>query len=100
MIFIAAQSGKRFAKLPMHDCFCTCSHITKTSEPNEAILVIKVSKLTDDFHPHSLLGFDKFAIKEINQDITFPRVQGYIASTRRRDSRGEILLVFRQPVRS
>jgi len=37
--------------------------------------MIKVSKLTDDFYPHFLLGFDKFAIKEINQDITFPRVK-------------------------
>ena len=48
--------------------------------------MIKVSKLTDDFYPHFLLGFDKFAIKEINQDITFPRVR-VIVSTRRRDSR-------------
>jgi hypothetical protein len=40
--------------------------------------MIKVSKLTDDFYPHVLLGFDKFAIKEINQDITFPRVQGIL----------------------
>ena len=41
--------------------------------------MIKVSKLTDDFYPHFLLGFDKFAIKEINQDITFPRVKSILS---------------------
>ena len=40
---------------------------------------IKVSKLTDDFYPHFLLGLDKFAIKEINQDITFPRVKSLLS---------------------
>ena len=41
--------------------------------------MIKVPKLTDDFHSHFLLGFDKFAIKEINQDITFPRVKSILS---------------------
>ena len=41
--------------------------------------MIKVSKLTDDFYPYFLLGFDKFAIKEINQDITFPRVKSVLS---------------------
>ena len=41
--------------------------------------MIKVSKLTDDFYPHFLLGFDKFAIKKINQDITFPRVKSVLS---------------------
>ena len=40
--------------------------------------MIKLSKLTDDFHPHCLLGFDKFPVKEINQNIAFPRVQGVL----------------------
>src|SRR5438132_8215816 len=37
--------------------------------------MIKVSKLTDDFYPQCLLAFHEFAVKEINQNITFPRVQ-------------------------
>jgi hypothetical protein len=41
--------------------------------------MIKVSKLTNDFYPHLLLGLDKFAIKEINQDITFPRVKSILS---------------------
>ena len=51
----------------------------ETSEPNETVSMIKVPKLTDDFHSHFLLGFDKFAIKEINQDITFPRVKSILS---------------------
>jgi hypothetical protein len=34
--------------------------------------------LTDDFNPQCFLGFDKFPIKEINQDITLPRVEGVL----------------------
>jgi len=41
--------------------------------------MIEVSKLTDDFYPHFLLGFDKLAIKEINQDITFSRVKSILS---------------------
>jgi len=67
-----------WAAVKIIQCVCTRAHIRETSEPNEAVLMIKVSKLTDDFYPHFLLGFDKFAIKEINQDITFPRVQGIL----------------------
>ena len=42
------------------------------------IRMIKVSELTDDFNTHCLLGFDKFPVKEINQDIAFSRVQGVL----------------------
>src|SRR6266480_8119971 len=38
--------------------FCARGHIRETSGPNEAVLLIKVSKLTDDFYPHFLLRFD------------------------------------------
>ena len=51
----------------------------ETSQPNETIRTIKVPKLTDDLNPHCLLGFDKFPVKEINQDITFPRMQGVLS---------------------
>jgi hypothetical protein len=50
------------------------------SVTNEAEIVarpIKVSKLTEDFCPH-FRGFDKFAIKEINQDITFSRAKSVL----------------------
>ncbi|SRR6266487_2754585 len=31
--------------------------------------------MADDFYPQCLLAFDEFQVKEIDQDITFPRVQ-------------------------
>ena len=40
--------------------------------------MIKVSELTDDFNTHCFLGFDKFPVKEINQDIAFSRVQSVL----------------------
>ena len=39
------------------------------------IRTIKVSKLTDDFYPQFFLALDEFAVKEVNQNITFSRVQ-------------------------
>jgi hypothetical protein len=43
--------------------FCTRGHIRKTSEPNEAIWMIEISKLTDDFYSERLLRFDKFPVE-------------------------------------
>ena len=54
----------RLGRCKNHSVLCARGHIRETSKPNEAILMIKVSKLTDDFYPGFLLGFDKFAIKE------------------------------------
>src|SRR6266849_6010113 len=37
--------------------------------------MIKVSKLTDDFYSQCFLAFDEFPVKEVNQNITFSKVQ-------------------------
>jgi hypothetical protein len=55
--------------------FCARGHIAKTSEPNEAIRMFKVSKLTDDLYSDRLLRLDKFPVEEINQGITLPGMQ-------------------------
>src|SRR6478752_2646258 len=43
--------------------FSTRCHITKTSEPNEAIRTVKISKLTDDLYSDRFLWFDKFPVE-------------------------------------
>src|SRR4030095_12443461 len=75
--------------------FCTRGHITKTSEPNEAVRTIKISKLTDDFYPQCLLAFDEFPVKEINQNITFPRVQGVLPQLNDRTAESRRSHLFR-----
>src|SRR5207244_1857583 len=43
--------------------FSTRRHITKTSEPNEEIRTVKISKLTDDLYSDRFLRFDKFPVE-------------------------------------
>src|SRR6266480_29959 len=75
--------------------FCARGHITKTSEPNKAIRIINVSKLSDDLYSDRLLRFDKFPLKEINQSITFPREQRVLPQLNDRTTESRRLRLFR-----
>src|SRR5688572_27291233 len=53
----------------------TSLHVVEPTQPDELICIIKIAKLTDDLHSHSLLRFYKFTVKEFNQRITLPGVK-------------------------
>lgn len=62
------------------------------------IRMLKVSKLTDHFYPKCLLAFDEFPVKEIDQNIAFPRVQRVLPQLN--DRAAEVHLFQLSPVSS
>ena len=58
------------------------------------IRTIEVSKLTNDRYSDGLLRFDKFPVKEINQNITFPGVQRVLPQLNDRTTEFHLFRIF------
>src|SRR5262245_24706477 len=50
-------------------------HVREPSQPDETVRVTQIPELADDPHAGGFLGFDEFAIEQLDERITRSRVE-------------------------
>ena len=54
-------------------------HISKAADPDEAIRIIQIAKLSDERYAERFLAFDKFPFEKLDQDVAHARSQSVLA---------------------